>query len=299
MARIRSIKPEFFIDEDLQDMEAAHPGAYCMLVYAGLWGHCSKEGVFEYKPRVLKLSILPFLDFSMADTLALLEGAGFIRRFAVDGKEYAVIPSFEKHQRISGKEATFSPKFPSPPPSQPADKPEATPDREREAPGKHRGSTGEAQEGEGEKEKEKEQNQSSIGGGSGREPRAGDEETADPPHAGAEELEIESEVARLKGLHLQVCGLGTVPPVAIVQAILQQGKPVRLIDDIYQACGGDAMKYRQRNIVERLTALRDGVERSPPPRGGRALLSAAERRQEETFRAAREFAGGFGDDRSG
>lgn len=112
MARIRSIKPEFFIDEDLQDLEADHPGAYCMMVFAGLWGHCSKDGVFEYKPRTLKLHILPFLPFEMVDTLELLEGAGFIRRFCVDGKGYGYIPTFVKHQRISGKEAQDSPKYP-------------------------------------------------------------------------------------------------------------------------------------------------------------------------------------------
>lgn len=115
MARIRTVKPEFFANEELQDLEAANPGAYCMLVYAGLWGHCSKDGVFEFRPRTLKLSILPFLDYSMADTLALLEQAGFVRRFCVDGKEYGYIASFEKHQRISGKEAQFSPKMPQPP----------------------------------------------------------------------------------------------------------------------------------------------------------------------------------------
>lgn len=112
MARIRSIKPEFFIDEDLQDLEADHPGAYCMMVFAGLWGHCSKDGVFEYKPRTLKLHILPFLPFELVDTLSLLEDAGFIRRFSVDGKEYGYIPTFGKHQRISGKEAQDSPKYP-------------------------------------------------------------------------------------------------------------------------------------------------------------------------------------------
>jgi hypothetical protein len=98
MARIRSIKPEFFIDEELQDLEAAHPGAHCMLVFAGLWGHCSKTGVF--------------LSFELADTLVLLCDAGFIRRFCVNDVEYGFVTSFEKHQRITGKEADASPVYP-------------------------------------------------------------------------------------------------------------------------------------------------------------------------------------------
>lgn len=282
MARIRSIKPEFFIDEDLQDLEADNPGAYCMLVFAGLWGHCSREGVFEYKPRVLKLSILPFLDYSMADTLALLEGAGFIRRFSVDGKEYGFIPSFEKHQRISGKEAQFSPKYPSP-------KEGST----GEAPGKQPGIGEEAQEGEGEKEREKEET-TAVGGGSEEPSRACDPPPETP--VGKEE-QIEGEVERVRALHLRTCGLNTLPPLAIVRAILESGQPPSVIDDVYQAHGGDIPKYRQRNIVERLTAIRDGKEAraSPAVRGRKGRLSPSEARMQATLEAARAFAGG-GDD---
>jgi hypothetical protein len=78
MARIRTIKPEFFRHEGLQDLEAANPGNYIMLVFAALWGHCDKAGHFVWKPRSLKLDILPFLDFDIFATLNLLAGGGFI-----------------------------------------------------------------------------------------------------------------------------------------------------------------------------------------------------------------------------
>lgn len=112
MARIRTIKPEFFRHEGLQDLEAANPGAYTMLVFAGLWGHCDKAGTFEWKPRVLKLDILPFLSFDMAVTLNLLEEAGLLTRFEAEGKTYGNIPSFADHQRIGGKEAESPVKHP-------------------------------------------------------------------------------------------------------------------------------------------------------------------------------------------
>lgn len=115
MARIRTIKPEFFRHEGLQDLEIANPGMYPMMVFEALWGHCDSKGRFEWKPRSLKLDILPFLPFDMAATLAILEGANMVRRYTVDGKEYGLIDSFEKHQRLSGKEATEGEKFPSPP----------------------------------------------------------------------------------------------------------------------------------------------------------------------------------------
>lgn len=114
MGRIRTIKPEFLRHEGLQDLEAANPGKYPMLVFAGLWTAADKLGRFEWKPRTLKLDILPFLPFDMAETLALLEGAGHVVRYVVDGKEYGLIPGFKEHQRITGKEAQSPAKYPAP-----------------------------------------------------------------------------------------------------------------------------------------------------------------------------------------
>lgn len=114
MARIRTIKPEFFRHEGLQDLAIQH-GAEVMLVFAGLWGHCDKLGRFEWKPRTLKLDILPFLGFDMAVILEILWQSGFLRRYEVDGREYGEIESFDRHQRISGKEATEPEKHPDPP----------------------------------------------------------------------------------------------------------------------------------------------------------------------------------------
>lgn len=158
MSRIRTIKPSFFRHEDLQDLEKAHPGAYVMLVFAGLWGHCDRRGTFEWKPRTLKLDILPFLDFDLAATLSILECHGFVIRWEASGKHWGNIPSFPEHQRITGKEAENDSKFPQPPDVSRKDT--------REALGKKRGNIGETpethpvvQEGKGrEEEKEEEGN---------------------------------------------------------------------------------------------------------------------------------------------
>ena len=130
MPRIRTIKPEFFRDEDLQDIEAQHGGCYPMLVYAGLWGHCDKNGTFPWQPRQLKLDILPFLPFNMEQSLQVLEGAGFVKKWEALGKQWGSIPRFLDHQRISGSEATDPSKFPV-----------YQAPTEKEALGKQRGST--------------------------------------------------------------------------------------------------------------------------------------------------------------
>jgi hypothetical protein len=110
--RIRSVKPEFFRHEELQDCEASHPGKYIMLSFIGLWCISDSKGRFEWKPRVMKLDILPFLNFNMEETLAVLEEHGFVERYEVDGRPFGFIPSFEKHQRITGKEFTEGEKYP-------------------------------------------------------------------------------------------------------------------------------------------------------------------------------------------
>ncbi len=143
MARIRTIKPEFFRHESLQDLEISPPGKYPMLVFEGLWGHCDSKGRFEWRPRQLKLDILPFLPFDMTDTLDILNAAGMVTRYSVDGKEYGEIQSFEKHQRLSGKELTEGEKYPS------------NTENNGEAVGNQRGSVGEipeSQEGKGREE---------------------------------------------------------------------------------------------------------------------------------------------------
>jgi hypothetical protein len=114
MARIRTVKPEFFRHETLQELEIRNQGKYPMLVFCGLWGHCDRNGSFEWRPRYLKLDILPFLDFDMDETLALLEGAKLVLKYDANGRIYGWIPSFKSHQIISGKEASASGKYPEP-----------------------------------------------------------------------------------------------------------------------------------------------------------------------------------------
>lgn len=118
MARIRTIKPEFFQHEALQDLEKLHAPLKPMLVFASLWGHCDKNGVFQWKPRALKLHILPFLEFDLEESLALLERAGQLESFEHEGKRYGYVATFREHQRITGKEHDAPSKYPAPPVNQ-------------------------------------------------------------------------------------------------------------------------------------------------------------------------------------
>ena len=115
MARIRTIKPEFFRNIKLQDLETKNPGQNLMLTFAGLWCIADANGVFVYSPPHIKLDVLPFLDFDVKKTLQILEKNSFIKSFEVESKIYAQVCGFNEHQKINGKEAEGGGRYPLPP----------------------------------------------------------------------------------------------------------------------------------------------------------------------------------------
>lgn len=114
MARIRSVKPEFFKHHDLflAEKESKMP---LRLGFQGLWIVADKEGRFRWQPHQLKLEILPYDELDFEKVLNELQKRKFIGKYkATDGKHYGIIPSFKEHQRITGSEATSESKIPCP-----------------------------------------------------------------------------------------------------------------------------------------------------------------------------------------
>lgn len=110
-ARIRTIKPEAFTDEDLWDLEQ-ETGLPIFRAFAGLWCHADREGRFEWRARPLKAGILPYWDGDFSRVLDALATRGLLVRYAVNGREYGYIPGFKKHQAINAREEES--KLPSP-----------------------------------------------------------------------------------------------------------------------------------------------------------------------------------------
>jgi hypothetical protein len=104
MARIRTIKPDFFRHEALFEAEITS-GLPLRVAFAGLWTVADREGRFRWKPRQLKLDVLPFdaLDFSLV--LDLLIKHGFIVKYTSGSEEFGVIPSWHRHQFVNNKES--------------------------------------------------------------------------------------------------------------------------------------------------------------------------------------------------
>jgi hypothetical protein len=109
--RIRTIKPEFFVHEDLATLSFA-----ARLLFIGLWTVADRDGRLEDRPPRLKVQLFPYDDVPIAALLANLEQHGFIHRYVVESAGYIEIPAFLKHQRPNHREpASILPPCPSPP----------------------------------------------------------------------------------------------------------------------------------------------------------------------------------------
>jgi len=107
MARIRSIKPEFFRHVELYEAEKA-TGLPLRVAYAGLWTVADREGRFRWRPRVLVLDVLPFDEVDFAAVLDALAEHGFIVRYEVGAEQFGFIPSFGSHQHVNQREPASS-----------------------------------------------------------------------------------------------------------------------------------------------------------------------------------------------
>jgi hypothetical protein len=114
-SRIRQLKPELFLDDEFWALQQSCPELPVLQGFLGLWCQADREGRFEWKPAVLRTQILPFWAGDFGEILALLQGAGLIQSYTVDGRRYGFIRSFAKHQRPNSREPKSS--IPDPPES--------------------------------------------------------------------------------------------------------------------------------------------------------------------------------------
>jgi hypothetical protein len=105
MARIRTIKPEFFTSDDIC---ALSPLA--RLLYVALWCEADREGRLVWTPGVMKRRYLPDDACDIEALGAELTGRGLLRLY---GEGLACIPSFTRHQHVNIREAQS--KLPPPP----------------------------------------------------------------------------------------------------------------------------------------------------------------------------------------
>lgn len=101
MPRIRTIKPEFWRNEDLS---AVSPEAALLAI--GLLNYCDDEGYFNANAKLIESDVFPLRELSGSCPVLIdeLHRIGYLAFFsASDGKRYGQVVNFEKHQVINKK----------------------------------------------------------------------------------------------------------------------------------------------------------------------------------------------------
>lgn len=93
MARARNIKPGFFVNEDLLDLDP-----WTRLLFIGLWTLADKAGRLEDRPKKIKIGVFPVDNVDVTVMLSELNRLGFIKRYEVDGSKYIQVVNWDKHQ---------------------------------------------------------------------------------------------------------------------------------------------------------------------------------------------------------
>lgn len=108
MARIRSIKPEFWTSEQVMECSPT-----TRLMFVGMWNFADDTGRLPYSPKTIKAQIFPGDSVSpdeLAGMVAELSANGLLVQYTVDGKDYLQITGWH-HQKIDKPQ---KPKYPPP-----------------------------------------------------------------------------------------------------------------------------------------------------------------------------------------
>jgi len=97
MARIRTIKPEFFTSEDIVALSP-----FARLLYIALWCESDREGRMVWKPLTFKIRYFPVDDVDILALCSELVDKGLIELYL---DNFAVIPKFYRHQNINPRES--------------------------------------------------------------------------------------------------------------------------------------------------------------------------------------------------
>jgi len=99
MAYIRTIKASFFTSDDIVSLSPL-----ARLLYIALWTEADREGRLTWRPGNFKLRFLPGDNCDIWELCAELVDSGLVVPYSVDGKTYAEIPTFTRHQVINNRE---------------------------------------------------------------------------------------------------------------------------------------------------------------------------------------------------
>jgi hypothetical protein len=104
MARIRTVKPEFWTDEKIVECSIS-----ARLLFVGLFNFADDRGCLERSPKRIKMQVFPADTIDCEPLLNELIAHGLLTEYSVNGSQYLLINGFLKHQRINRPSKTNIP----------------------------------------------------------------------------------------------------------------------------------------------------------------------------------------------
>lgn len=98
MARLRSIKPEFWTSEQI-----AECSPIARLLFIGIWNFCDDKGIHPCSAKRLKMEVFPADEFTheqVAEWVLELIDAGLLKAYLHEGEGFLKVTGWAKHQKI-------------------------------------------------------------------------------------------------------------------------------------------------------------------------------------------------------
>jgi hypothetical protein len=98
MARIRTVKPEFWVSEQIVECSTN-----ARLLFIGLWNFCDDAGRHPASIRRIKMEVFPgdaFSDEDVAGWVDELVASGLLCHYESQGKCYLAVTGWDRHQKI-------------------------------------------------------------------------------------------------------------------------------------------------------------------------------------------------------
>ena len=105
MARIRSVKPEFWTSEQI-----AECSPNVRLLFIGMWNFCDDYGVHPASCARLKMEVFPADAISSADIRRMIDellANYLLQEYEIDGSQYWLVTGFDKHQKPDTKTGKY------------------------------------------------------------------------------------------------------------------------------------------------------------------------------------------------
>ena len=96
MSRIRTVKPEFWVSEQVVSCSL-----YARLLFIGLWNFCDDHGIHPASYVRLKAEVFPVDSFSIEEIkrwIAELISNGLVREYAVESKTYWLVTGWSNQR---------------------------------------------------------------------------------------------------------------------------------------------------------------------------------------------------------